>query len=380
MVELVIVAVFAGLAFAGGALGAALGGLNAYALAGLAVVVGELVTVLRGGVASAGAPDAAALGTTGLTASVGLGPLFGPHVAFAGGVAAAAYAARHGYLEAEFSYHDAKHVTHALGRHPDALVVGGVFGVLGLGLTTASAALGLPWDPLSFAIVASGLLHRVAFGYPLVGEVRGSLFDMSPFAREERRTPLYRVGDDGATGGDEAGDGASEPWRPRYLVEPWLPHQSDWPVVAGLGALVGAVAAALTYVSGSPLLPFGLAAAALALFAFDVEPVPVTHHMALPAGVVVVALVGVLNPAAIDGTAYIAPAAIAQSVTLPFAVGVGAGVGLLSGLVGEAAQRALYAHADTHLDPPAVAILVVTFAVALLDIAGVFTQNVVPTF
>ncbi|WP_435194309.1 hypothetical protein [Natronomonas sp. EA1] len=381
MVDPVTVAAFAGLAFAGGALGAAIGGLNAYALAGVAVVVGELATILRGGVASVGPPDAAALGATGITASVGLGPLFGPHVAFAGGVAAAAYAARRGHVDAEFPYYDAKHVTHALARTPDALVVGGVFGVLGLGLTTASAALGLPWGPLSFAVVVSGLCHRIAFGYPIIGEVDGGILDMSPFSRGERRESLYRIesdggGDDGSANETESTEGATD--EPRYLVEPWLPHQSDWLVAGGVGALAGGLAAVLTYLTGSPLLPFGLAAAGLALFAFDIEPVPVTHHMALPAGIIVVALVGVLNPGAIDGTAYIPPATIAASVTLPFAVGVGAVVGVTSALVGELAQRVLYAHADTHLDPPAVAILVVTFGIAVLDMVGVFTQNVIP--
>ncbi|PSP50580.1 hypothetical protein BRC75_00400, partial [Halobacteriales archaeon QH_7_69_31] len=112
-------------AFAGGALGAAVGALEAFSLAGVLIVVGEATDLAGGAATPAAGDDLAALGSTGLTASVGLGPLFGPHVAFAGGAAATAFAARQGHLDTDFGYHEAKHVTRALGPRVDVMAVGG---------------------------------------------------------------------------------------------------------------------------------------------------------------------------------------------------------------------------------------------------------------
>ena len=181
--ELVVVA------FAGGAFGAAVGALEAFSLAGVLVVVGEAVDVAADGVPGPSG-DPAALGSSGLTALTGLGPLFGPHVAFAGGAAATAFAARQGYLDSDFDYHEAKHVTAALGPRADVMAVGGAFGVVGVGLVAASVRLGLPFDPISFGIVVSGLLHRLVLGFPLIGTIRGETpLDMTPYERRIRRPP-----------------------------------------------------------------------------------------------------------------------------------------------------------------------------------------------
>ena len=98
------------------------------------------------------------------------------------------------------------------------------------------------------------------------------------------------------------------------------------------------------------------------------ERAPVTHHMALPAGVLVVGLAG----GATD------PSAIADALALPVAVLAGAVAGSVAGVVGELAQRVLYAHADTHFDPPAASIVVTTLLVGLLDVLGVVSQNLIP--
>ena len=62
------------------------------------------------------------------------GPLFGPHIAFAGGVAAAAYAAKTGKLKS-----GGKDIVASLMglNAPDVLLVGGVFGSLGYALLPA---------------------------------------------------------------------------------------------------------------------------------------------------------------------------------------------------------------------------------------------------
>jgi len=46
--------------------------------------------------------------------------------------------------------------------------------------------------------------------------------------------------------------------------------------------------------------------------------------------------------------------------------------GLFGAVVGEAFQRVFYAHGDTHVDPPAAAIAISTFLIAVLVAAGVF--------
>jgi hypothetical protein len=58
---------------------------------------------------------------------------------------------------------------------------------------------------------------------------------------------------------------------------------------------------------------------------------------------------------------------------------VGAVFGVVTALAGELAQRVLYAHADTHVDPPAAAIVVGSLLVAVLDVVGVFQQSLLPT-
>ncbi|WP_255149348.1 hypothetical protein [Halorarius halobius] len=328
-------------AFAGGAFGAALGALPSFTFAGFVVVVGEVYRLAQQNLA----PDAAPIGNVGLVDSLAFGVVFGPHVAFGGGAAAAAYLAARGEMPVEgFSYSPAKRVTTGLGTRPDVLAVGGAFGAFGHLFATASGALALPWDPVAAGVVASALVHRVVFGFDVVG-ARGSLFDMNP-AR---------------TDGGERG------------VEPWLPYQTRWPDVAAIGLVAGVLGGFVAYRTGSAFLAFGLSVAVLVFLNAGVERVPVTHHVTLPASTAVLAVVP-------GPLASLTPATIAAAMPLWVALALGAGFGLLGSLVGELAQRALYAHADTHLDPPAASIVVTSFVVAVLAMAGVFpTAAWVPT-
>lgn len=333
-------------ALAGGAVGAALGGYAAYGLAGLVVTIGEIARVTTGAGGTplvAGSPDLATAGVTGL---VGYGPVLGPHVAFAGAAAAAAYAGRKGHLDTDFPYHEAKHLGTPLGPRPGALAVGAVFGLLGYWLAQLSLSLGLPWDPVAASVVVSALLHRAVFGYPLVGRLGTNILDMSPYEDGDRRM---------ATDGD---GGGARSLAGRYVVEPWLPYQSAWVTVGLLGLAVGVFGGFLAVATGSYFLPFGIAATGLLLLTAGVERVPVTHHMALPAGIAALAL---------------------PNADPTVAILVGGAFGLLGGLLGELAQRVGYAHADTHLDPPSASIVVTTLLVALLDVVGVFQQTAVPT-
>jgi len=330
-------------AFGGGAFGAAIGALPAFCFTGFAVIAGEAANLLQ----ITGAEGASVeLGAAGVTGSIGFGSVFGPHIAFAGGAAAAAYAAKQEgamYEPGDGDYHLAKDIAYALGTRPDVLVVGGLFGIVGRIGTMLSAGLALPWDPIAIMVVVSAALHRVVFGYPLIGEAGGSgLMDMTPFENGEKR-----VAADGGTGEAK-----------RLAVEPWLPHQYKWGNVAMIGLATGLLGGFIAITTGSPFLGFGISAASLTFLNLGVEKIPVTHHMTLPASTAALAIFGG-QPAAGSTNAIIA-------------LIVGAVFGILGALFGEVVQRIFYAHSDTHFDPPAAAIVLCTFLVAVLGIAGVF--------
>ena len=357
-IEVVVVNVIA--AFAGGAFGAALGALPAFIFTGFLVIAGEAANLASKAVAESGSVDPASLGTIGITASLGFGPAFGPHVSFAGGAAAAAYAAKQGYMDTDFDYHEAKNILFAHGTKPDVLAVGGAFGVLGYFLTLGMSTAGLPWDPIAATVVLSAVAHRLAFGYPLVGDAPRGLFDMQPFVDEEARF----TGDEVVEDRGVAPDGTGET---RLLVEPWLPHQYEWSGVAMLGLVVGILGGFIALVTGSAFLGFGISAASLVFLNCGVEKIPVTHHITLPASTAALAVVGGSAPESLGFSAIVA-------------VLVAAAFGIGGALSGEVVQRIFYAHSDTHLDPPAFAIAIATFFIAVLTILGVFETSVwVPT-
>jgi hypothetical protein len=336
-------------AVAGGAFGAAIGALPAFCFTGFMVIAGEAVNILQSELAGVTDLPTGEI-AVGVTGSVAFGPIFGPHISFAGGVAAAAYAAKHGKMQSGFDYHNAKDITYALGTEPDVLAVGGLFGVLGLTITRFSATTGLPWDPIAIAVVLSAVASRLVFGYPIIGKARGEgLLDMTPFEREE-----MRAAGAGGGGGEEAAaaDGGTVQ-ADRLAVEPWLPHQYEWANVAAIGLVAGLVGGFVALETGSAFLAFGISAASLIFLQLGVEQIPVTHHMTLPAS-----------------TAALAAAPLGLSD--PALILVAAAFGAYAALVGELVQRIFYAHSDTHLDPPAAAIVVGTFTVAVLYFAGVF--------
>lgn len=339
-------------AFAGGIIGASLGGLPSFTIAGLVIVAGEAATIVGRSVAAAteAVDPALPMIATGLTGSIGLGPALGPHVAFAGGVAAAAYAGKHGYIPGDGAYHPAKAVDLPLGSRPSVLLVGGGFGIVGyLAATISGGVLRLPLDPVAFGIVVSAFVHRAAFGYPIIGSPANGWLDMSPYERGETRANSDRP-----------------------LVEPWLPYQSAWinNLVLGLG--VGLLSGYIAYRTASPFLAFGLAIVMFVFVVIDRGNPPIVLHMALPASIAALSLM----PASY-GLAEMTPALVASEVSFLLAVVLGGVFGAIAGVAGEFFQRTLYAHADTHLDPPATAIVFTTFLIGLLVILGVLPNSVV---
>jgi len=331
-------------AFGGGAFGAALGALPAFCFTGFLVIGGEVVNILKQELASATAIEPASQ-TVGITGILGFGPLFGPHISFAGGVAAAAYASRKGYMDEGFDYHLAKDIAQALSTKPDVLAVGGVFGVFGLVCFRALLFVSAPFDQIAATVVISAFVARIAFGYPLVGRVAGSsYFDMSPF--EEGETREVPQSDRPAVSAD---GGTAE----RLATEPWLPFQYKWSNVAMIGLVAGVLGAFIAIETGSAFLGFGISAATLTFLALGTE-VPVTHHITLPASTAALAVLawGPV-PALLVGTLF----------------------GITGALSGEVLQRLFYAHGDTHVDPPAFAIAVNTLAIAVLAMLGVFPSS-----
>ncbi len=366
-VELVVTMCFA--AFAGGAFGAMIGALHSFIFAGFVIIIGEAVNVTGRTIAGldAAAGDPAALGAVGLTSNLGFGAVFGPHIAFAGGVAATAYAAKKGHMDTGWGYHEGKNIFWcASPHHLDVLAVGGLFGTAGYLFTFAVGQVGAPIDPIALSIVVSAAAHRVILGYSVFGTPHGDGFlDVSPFEREEL------IATDGGNGTPEQ----------RLAVEPWIPWHYQWAGVLALGLVAGALAGYVFHRSGSPFLAFGISAASIMILNdglddnyadFSITP-PLTHHMTLCGSAGVLAFSGV-------AIAEATPATVAAAVPLWQALVVGGVFGAVAALLGELAERLVYAHGDTHWDPPATAIALTTLLIGLLGSIGVLpTGGYVPT-
>ncbi|MEU5397966.1 hypothetical protein ABZ348_01515 [Streptomyces sp. NPDC005963] len=281
-------------AAAGGLFAAAVGALAAFVLCGLMILVGIAAVI------GAGNPW--------FLEHVALGEWFGPHIAFAGAIAAVAYAARRGKAGSGRDI-----VSGMVGTaDPVTLAVGAGFGVFGL--VAQSALNQSDWmltytNTTAITVVVSAVVVRLVFG-------RTGLFGTTDVTglRARLRTTEQAV---------------------------WLKWQ-ETPMMSGLlGLGVGFLASwsAVALVKTDPalgvaagVLAFGVSALSLVFLATPVA-VPVTHHI----------------------TAVAAAAGLAFS-----SVWIGALAGLVTALVGELASRLFLIHGDTHIDPPAVAIAVMT--------------------
>jgi len=292
-------------AFAGGAFGAAIGALPAFIFTGFSVMAGEALFLVDG--------------NDSVTGLVGFGPVFGPHISFAAGAAAAAYAAKQGYID------DGKNILWAAGtNHIDVLVVGGLFGLFGFVSVELLNFIQFPSDNIALMVFVSALVHRVAFGYSIIGEVTGDgLFDLSPWERDEENAPGI-----------------------------WLPWQYKWANVAFLGVIGGLLGGFIFVHTGSAVLGFGISAASLVFLQCGVDNIPVTHHITLPGSM---GAIGALGPYGPEG---------AMVFALIF--------GVFGAIMGEVCNRVFYMHGKTHVDPPAFAIALAAILSATLTTAGIF--------
>ena len=243
--------------------------------------------------------------------SIPLGAAFGPHVGgFAAGVAAAAYAGKKGKIETGRDIVSALMGTNS----PDVLLVGGIFSVGAYVLNWALSQISFAWtDTVALTVVISAVVARLLWGNGLFGQVKAG-------------NARYAPGPD----------------------TQWLPWQSTVAqrLLIGLGAGVLSAHAALLIGAdnGGVVMGFAISAISLTLLGLGVQ-VPVTHHITLVAAV----------------------AATASGSLLWGAVfGIGAGI------VGEYMANTFLVHGDTHIDPPACTIVVLTTVSILLDTLGVY--------
>ncbi|MBZ4023201.1 permease [Rhodobacter sp. TJ_12] len=238
---------------------------------------------------------------------------FGPHTGgFAAGVAAAAYAAKKGKIDSGRNI-----VTAGMGLNsPDVLLVGGIFGVIGYLIFWALTFVPSFGEGLAFSDL------------PAVGVV------ISAFIAR------FLWGTCGFCGKADPGRGFFHPTD----ATKWLAFQSSFAQIAVIGVGGGLLGGWLGVSYGVPgaLLAFGIAASSLLFLTLGVLT-PVSHHIMLPA-----ALAGVASGSVVWGAV----------------------IGILSAFLGEFFARAFLCHGDTHVDPPACAIAVMTFAVNLLSFLG----------
>lgn len=283
------------LAAAGGVFGTMIGANYAFSFTGVTILLGFGV--------------AAATGNTMVLDYVSFGPAFGPHIAFAGGVAAAAYAAKKGYLASGGK--DVNTPLAGLGK-PDVLLIGAVFGVGGY--IFQRAVTHIPWfgthtDSVAFTVVCSGILVRVLFG-------RTGVFH-SITAPEGTTRWLDWQETPGQLLTVSAFSGLFASGVATMLVGYIAPLSAKPEVIA----------------ANAQAIPFALSALCIFFVAQGLK-FPVTHHITISA-----ALAAVLFFNA-SGSGFLA-------------ILIGTVFGVLTGFAGEYFARWTYAHGDTHIDPPA---------------------------
>lgn len=283
------------LALAGGAFGTMIGANNAFSFTGVTILLGFALAATTGN-------------TVGLD-WVAFGPAFGPHIAFAGGVAAAAYAAKKGYLASGGK--DVNSPLVGLGK-PDVIIVGALFGAGGYLFQKLVALLpyfGSHTDSVAFTVVTSGIVVRIMFG----------------------KTGVFHklTKPEGTT---------------RWLD--WQETSGQLLAVSGFASLFAAGIATMlvgyiapnvqhseVIVNNAQVIPFAISAICIFFVAGGLR-FPVTHHMTITAGLAAVAFLNITG----SGIA---------------AVLIGTIFGIVAGFAGEYFARWTYAHGDTHIDPPA---------------------------
>lgn len=296
-------------AFGGGAFGAALGALPSFIITGVLAIVGT-------GIAMAGGTDV-------LVGGLAFGSFFGPHIAFAGGVAATAYAGRITEklrtqelasgetvsLVEESNIVGGSDITYALNQlgNSSVIIVGGIFGILGYLVQYLYAnVIGLQTDTVAMTVATLGIISRLFIGKTgLIGKYTGT--DKREFISKGKEL-IYNI-------------------------------------IVGLSVGVAVCYTGAALLQGGldndllkasyPALCFGISALTL-IFAQVGFGVPTTHHISLPAA----------NAFALTGNPII-----------------GIVVAIICSLLGDFFTKTVNSHCDSHIDPPACTIFIMTFII-----------------
>ena len=299
-------------AFGGGAFAASIGALPAFIMTGVFAVVGAVAGMCGAGPAS----DI-------LVNYFAFGSFFGPHIAFAGGVAAAAYAKKKGISE-----NGADIATACAGYNaPDVLLVGGVFGVIGFLFKTfvvdylfaGDISARLMTDGPGFTVFCSAILVRLIFGGKL------------------------RTGDKVISRGGALGN--------TIVIGIFYSLVVAGVYFAGISALMANEAygfqsipeAITTYGGLYHVLIFGMAAVGL-IFAEIGQPFFGCHH------IVIIAAETAVQCYNNTGNAWMA---VIMAIVF----------GTISAIICDVETNLINSGTDSHIDGPACAILIMTFAV-----------------
>ncbi len=267
-----------------------------------AAVGGTNAFILTGFLAISGGAIALATGSTVVLDWVAFGCFLGPHIMFQGGVAATAFAQK---IKKVTNGADINKSMHSL-ESVSVLLVGGIFGILGLViryiLTKHMGVTGNPLesgDPIAMTVVIGGVLARLLFGKT---GIIGENFNKSVLPDHKKIIYFALFG---------AGVGM---------------------VVGGLALQVNNLHIANLNAGYIPVITFGVSAVSLILLQIGLKT-PVTHHVTITSS----------NAAFLSGNIF-----------------VGILVGLISAVLGEIIAAIFNSRCDSHIDPPACVIAIIT--------------------
>jgi hypothetical protein len=300
------------LAFCGGAFAAMIGALAAFIFCGITLLLGLILAI-----------SGSRFDFIGL---VPFGVIFAPHISFVGGVAAAAFAKRMGYLESGKDI-----VTGLLSlKKLSVLAIGGIFGAIGyllnIGLSNLMAG-GI--DTVALTVVIMALLTKLVF------DVNFSLSGLIGVVPEGRR---------------RFGSNAGGIWL-EYMKTP-----SEKVMVA---IVAGGLSAYVTQVmlqnptteSVAAFFGFGLSATSLLFLQFGIN-IPVTHHITLVASYAVIASNGNIL--------------------------WGIAGAILAAFLGDILANTFFVYGDTHVDPPAMGIAAGSLLfLTVYPILGIYNTSVI---
>lgn len=333
-------------ALGGGFFGAAIGGNFSF------VITGFVALMALGGIAT-GFPEGSTSGST-LVGYLAFGPFIGPHIAFGGAAAASAYAAHKGYTES------GKDIVLPLARlgKPDVLLVGALFGAMGHVIQQLLAH--VPWfhshaDTVAWTVFISALIARMAFGKNATNPEHGG-----SLVNPERIENGLKPRDDAA----------------------WLRHMETPYQLSTLGFFAGLLAAgAALYISftvpgmAGNAHVFGWAISAVTILFLNIGyNIPVTHHITIIASIGAVVFYPILLGKAGYGPDGYAEGAFAVNLFTDgkmagAAIGaliIGALFGVVAAFLGELGARVFYNRGTTHIDPPAISIMLSTTLIWIL--------------